>query len=57
MKNQYLGSELAKKGGAWTVPDLRGNLAKKDGVMFFTGSWGLNAHYELEEPSYWHNVL
>ena len=54
MKNQYIGVEMSKKGVLESFVDLRGGLAKKKRLMILRWSWDPSAHYELEEPSYWH---
>ena len=53
MKNQYIGGEMPKKGVLEGL-QIRGALAKKMELMFLRWSWDPDAHYELEEPSYWH---
>ena len=39
MKNQYRGGNYLKKwgGGAWTVWQFKGELGKKEGVVFLIG--------------------
>ena len=54
------GGWIALKSGAWIVCRLNRGLGKKEkrkGLCFWggrEGGWDPNAHYELEEPSYWH---
>ena len=43
------------KSGAWIVCRFKRGLGKRRGHVFEVGrGWDPNAHYELEEPSYWH---
>ena len=54
MKKQFffVGSGVnCLKSGAWIV---KRGLGKIERLMFLRGGWDPNAHYELEEPSYWH---
>ena len=44
------------KRGAWIVCRFKKGLGKRRGRVFEVGRsfWNPNAHYELEESSYWH---
>ena len=43
------------KRGAWIVCRFKRDLGKRRGRVFEVWrGWDPNAHYELEEPSYWH---
>ena len=44
LKNQYVGGDCLKRGGAWTVCWFKGGLARKKGLCFWRG-WYPNAHY------------
>ena len=41
--------------GAWIVSRFKRGLGKRRGYVFeVERGWDPNAHYELEQPSYWH---
>ena len=43
------------KRGAWIVWRFKRIIGKRKGHVFEVGrGWDPNAHYELEQPSYWH---
>ena len=43
---------------AWIVCRFQRGFGKGRGYVFeVERGWDLNAHYELEEPSYWHKYL
>ena len=48
MKNQYIGEDCLKRGGAWTVCWCKGGrFGKKEGVVFLrVGGWYPNTHYD-----------
>ena len=59
MKKQFFGLNRLKR-GAWIVCRFKRGLGKKEkkkGWCLWGGrgwqGWDPNAHYELEEPSYW----
>ena len=53
MKNKYIGPEMPIMGG-WAVCRFKKGLAKNKKLMSLKWGSNPNAHYELEEPSYWH---